>query len=70
MALTPPHARVALSALRVVESGFDQLPPGRRGSERIWELQPKRLADTREYLDRISRESDDALSRLEAFVED
>jgi DNA-binding transcriptional ArsR family regulator len=41
----------------------------RRGRERIWELEPKRLADAREYLDRISRQWDDALDRLKAFVE-
>ena len=41
----------------------------RRGRERIWELEPKRLADAHAYLDRISREWDDALSRLRAFVE-
>jgi DNA-binding transcriptional ArsR family regulator len=42
----------------------------RRGREHIWQLQPKRLADARDYLDRISRQWDDALGRLEAFVED
>ncbi|MGZ3416675.1 MAG: ArsR/SmtB family transcription factor [Polyangiales bacterium] len=41
----------------------------REGRERIWELQPKRLADAHEYLDRISREWDDALERLRKFVE-
>jgi DNA-binding transcriptional ArsR family regulator len=41
----------------------------RSGRERIWELQPKRLADAREYLDRISLQWDDALRRLTAFVE-
>lgn len=42
----------------------------RQGRERIWELEPKRLADARAYLDRISREWDDALGRLRAFVEE
>ena len=44
---------------------------GRRlGREHIWQLQPKRLADARDYLDQISRQWDDALGRLKAFVED
>jgi len=48
-------------------AGFVQ---GRRiGRERLWELQPKRLADAREYLDRISRQWDSALGRLKTFVE-
>ena len=43
---------------------------GRRiGRVRLWELQPKRLADAREYLDRISRQWDSALGRLKTFVE-
>jgi DNA-binding transcriptional ArsR family regulator len=42
---------------------------GRAGRERIWELQPKRLADARSYLDRISDQWDQALQRLRALVE-
>jgi len=41
----------------------------RRGRERIWELEPKRLAQAHEYLDRISSQWDDALERLKKFVE-
>jgi DNA-binding transcriptional ArsR family regulator len=41
----------------------------RRGRERIWELEPKRLVDAHEYLDRISRQWEDALERLKRFVE-
>ena len=40
---------------------------GRRG--RVWELEPRRLEEAREWLDRISRQWDDALARLRAFVE-
>ncbi len=44
---------------------------GRRsGRECIWELQPERLLDARHYLDRISRQWDDALARLKNLVED
>jgi len=41
----------------------------RRGREHIWQLEPERLADAREYLNRISRQWDDALDRLKRFVE-
>jgi DNA-binding transcriptional ArsR family regulator len=41
----------------------------RRGRERIWELEPKRLDAAHEYLDRISRQWDGALQRLKTFVE-
>lgn len=42
----------------------------RRGREHIWQLEPKRFADAREYLERISRQWDDALGRLKRFVEE
>jgi DNA-binding transcriptional ArsR family regulator len=42
----------------------------RRGREQIWDLEPKRLADAHEYLDRISQQWDDALDRLKRFVEE
>lgn len=41
----------------------------RQGRERIWELEPKRLDDAHQYLERLSRHWDDALGRLKAFVE-
>lgn len=41
----------------------------RRGREHIWALQPRRLREVREHLDRISLQWDGALSRLKAFVE-
>jgi DNA-binding transcriptional ArsR family regulator len=42
----------------------------RRGRERVWDLEPKRLADAHHYLDRISKQWDAALDRLRAFVEE
>ena len=42
----------------------------RDGRERIWEIQPKRLADAKRFLDQISDQWDDALERLRARVED
>ena len=41
----------------------------RDGRERIWELQGKRLADARGYLEQISSQWDAAIERLRAFVE-
>jgi DNA-binding transcriptional ArsR family regulator len=41
----------------------------RRGRERIWQLEPRRLADAHEHLERISRLWDDALARLASHVE-
>ena len=42
----------------------------RRGRERIWELEPKRLEKARRYLDQIADDWDAALGRLKAFVEE
>lgn len=42
----------------------------RRGRERIWKLDPKRLDEVRRYLAQISQQWDDALARLKAAVED
>lgn len=41
----------------------------RSGRERIWKLQTKRLEQARLYLNHISRQWDDAITRLRAFVE-
>jgi DNA-binding transcriptional ArsR family regulator len=41
----------------------------RRGRERIWQLEPHRLAEAQAHLDQISRQWDDALNRLKTFVE-
>jgi DNA-binding transcriptional ArsR family regulator len=42
----------------------------RDGRERIWELQGKRLAEARQWLDQISAQWDAAIERLRAFVEE
>ena len=42
----------------------------RDGRERIWEVQPRKLADVARYLDQISAQWDQAIERLRAFVED
>src|SRR5919108_960595 len=41
----------------------------RRGREHVWELAPEQLAEARRFLDAVSRDWDDALSRLKSFVE-
>jgi DNA-binding transcriptional ArsR family regulator len=42
----------------------------RRGRERVWELDVKRLEKAKRYLDQVSAQWDDAAERLRAFVED
>ncbi len=42
----------------------------RIGRERVWELETKRLADAKRYLDDVSAQWDEALDRLRSFVED
>lgn len=55
--------------LHVLEgAGLARATP--RGRERIWELEPEPLEEARRYLDDISRQWDEALSRLKTFVEE
>ena len=42
----------------------------RRGRERVWELERKRLEKARAYLAHIAAQWDAAAARLKAFVED
>ncbi|CAN5272745.1 metalloregulator ArsR/SmtB family transcription factor [soil metagenome] len=42
----------------------------RKGREQVWDLEPMRLDDAHAYLDRISKQWDEALDRLRAFVEE
>jgi len=42
----------------------------RHGRESVWELERGRLDEARRCLDLVSREWDEALARLKAFVED
>lgn len=41
----------------------------RQGRERIWSLQPTRLAEAKQHLELISSQWDAAIERLRAFVE-
>jgi len=42
----------------------------RRGRERVWELDLKRLEKAKRYLDQIAAQWDEAADRLKSFVED
>lgn len=41
----------------------------RQGRERLWQIQARRLADVRRHLAEISAQWDEALGRLQDFVE-
>lgn len=62
-------SRQAITKHLEVLSAAGLVRSNRRGRERIWQLEPRRLADAHEYLDLISRQWDDALQRLKSFVE-
>jgi DNA-binding transcriptional ArsR family regulator len=55
--------------LRVLE-GAGVVVGTRDGRESVWKLEAKRLEVAREHLDAISRQWDDTLDRLRAFVEE
>lgn len=42
----------------------------RRGRERVFELEPRRVAKARQYLDQVAAQWDAAATRLKAFVEE
>ena len=42
----------------------------RRGRERIWQLEQRRLKEARHCLDLVSKQWDEALGRLQKFVEE
>jgi len=42
----------------------------RRGRERIWQLEQRRLKEARHCLELISKQWDEALERLKKFVEE
>jgi DNA-binding transcriptional ArsR family regulator len=55
--------------LRVLE-GAGVVGSERSGRESLYWLKPAPIVEMRSYLDGISRQWDDALARLKAFVED
>jgi DNA-binding transcriptional ArsR family regulator len=62
-------SRQAITKHLEVLSEVGLVRSSRQGRERIWELQPQRLADAHAYLEQISKLWDDALERLRQFVE-
>ncbi len=64
-----PVTRQAISKHLEALAGAGVLRDERRGRERIWELEPRRLEEARRCLDRISDQWDAAIGRLKALVE-
>ncbi len=64
-----PVTRQAISKHLEALAGAGVLRDERRGRERIWELEPRRLEEARRTLDRISEQWDVAIGRLKALVE-
>ena len=62
-------SRQAITKHLVVLSDAGLVRSTWRGRERLWDLEPRRLSDANEYLNRISRMWDQAIDRLRAFVE-
>jgi DNA-binding transcriptional ArsR family regulator len=54
--------------LRVLES-VGMVRCARAGRERVFELDPRPMAEMRAYLDSVSQQWDQALARLQAFVD-
>ena len=63
-------SRQAVSKHLSVLEGAGLVRGSREGRENVWQLEPRRLAEARGYLDLISREWDGALERLRVFVEE
>lgn len=55
--------------LRVLEDA-GVVRSARVGRESLFALEPQGIEDVRDYLDQVSRQWDDALARLQAFVDE
>lgn len=64
-----PLTRQAVTKHLAVLASAGLAEAGREGRERRWRVNPRRLAETRQLLARISARWDDALTRLARFVE-
>ena len=62
-------SRQAITKHLTVLSNAGLVRDNRRGRERIWQLEQERFAEARDYIDRISRQWDEALGRLKHLVE-
>ena len=65
-----PVTRQAVTKHLHVLAGAGLVRDVRRGRERIWELEPDKLAEARRALDELSKRWDEALDRLKAYVEE
>ena len=61
--------RQAIAKHLQVLAGAGLVRSSRRGRERVWELRPRRLLQARASLEVLSRQWDETLGRLKAFVE-
>lgn len=61
--------RQAITKHLTVLAGAGLVRGVRRGRERIWEIDTKRLDDARRWLEGISKRWDERLDRLKKFVE-
>lgn len=62
--------RQAITKHLLVLAGAGLVTSQRRGRESVWTLEARRFASAHDYLQRISRQWDDALDRLRALVEE
>jgi DNA-binding transcriptional ArsR family regulator len=62
--------RQAVTKHLCVMEGAGLVCSARRGRERIWQLDQRRLEVARRYLEFASKQWDDTLDRLRKFVED
>lgn len=63
-------SRQAVTKHLQVLAGAGIVKSAREGRENLWQLEPKGFAEARRLLDVISREWDDTLERLRAYVEE
>jgi DNA-binding transcriptional ArsR family regulator len=64
-----PITRQAVTKHLLVMEDAGLVRSSQRGRERLWQLDPARLEEAREYLNTISAQWDRTLMRLKAFVE-
>ncbi|HLK66587.1 MAG TPA: metalloregulator ArsR/SmtB family transcription factor [Bryobacteraceae bacterium] len=64
-----PVTRQAITKHLHVLAGVGLVHGFRQGREQLWELKHEQLEQARRYLDQISRQWDEALSRLQAVIE-
>jgi DNA-binding transcriptional ArsR family regulator len=70
LAAESPLTRQAITKHLEVLGAAGLVRSDRRGRERIWNVQPDRLDEARQFLAEVSRQWDAALGRLKHFVEE